>query len=245
MRWVVVGTLAILGTLGFVGRAIMVFGADLKTAAASITACAVGGFLGAATMRRHLGQRGWEAPVAGALAVLVAGGFLRWIGAHKVLAVISLPVCFVALGASTLGAYAGARVAAASAVRPPTALTLWILSGFVTQGVMMALATPFFAYDHMGMGILAMFGCAVFGGFLTQQVSAVRRVWACGSGAMMMVLLFADLGPPVSMLLGISLGFTVYAALGALGARIAVHYLPKPTTLVEIPKAEVLGRIPQ
>jgi hypothetical protein len=232
-RWLFAGMFVMLGAMWFAARAAIALGGDGDDSVLVTSALALGAFVGGATISRHAVVRFWREPV-----IAAASGFgLLWLGDYLDEELNVLLVLAIMLAATTGGAWIARRFSA----RAPSIGSLLVLGGLVTIGVVMAVA------GLVGMngndsqewvGIVIVLALPAVGGFITQAIVDVRRPWACGGGALLLLLLFAqeqprsDLGP---LFLGVGMVTLIDVAGAAIAARV---FRARWAARVEIPEAQ-------
>ena len=230
-RWVIAGTLAIVGAYWTAVMMLIFFRPYGDWSAwvmlsAHIAAPPIVGAL----MVAHAPLRPWREPaLAGVLAVVTLTVMMRGMHEEPFALLRSWPVAAgVAAGSGALaglGGLATRRVVATSRTD-----LLLVLGAFVMAGTCAVLVRA------MDLGILSALLGMVLGGFITQSVIPRPRPWACGVGGGMFVLLTLTSSFDGSVLIAAVVTWPVIVLLGALGAALSWWILRRGR---EVPAAEV------
>jgi hypothetical protein len=231
-RWLVAGTLVMIGAMWFTSRALLAL--DLATKREAwwfVVAFAIGAFAGGAVIARHSSVRAWcESVIAAALSVAFMIVIARAgrdannsvAGPVAIMSLAQLALAsVVAFGAAYAGARLGRRVTSS-----PSAPAVIVLSGLLINGAMTFTMGTISAiagtHRFSGAIVPVVFLAIAAGGFATQAVVAEKRPWTCASGGVLLLLLFAQKDGRGSIAAG---AFAVGALtlMGWVGARIAVR----------------------
>lgn len=231
-RWVVVGTLVMIGAMWFTSRALLVL--DLATRREAwwfVAAIAIGGFAGGAVIARHSSARPWCEPViTAALSIAFLIVIARYgrdprnsvAGPVSIMAMVHLCIaCALAIA----GAYAGALLGRRTTTTP-SAPSVIVLSGLLINGALTFMMGTFAAlaghHRFSGAIVPAVFLAIGAAGFATQAVVGTKRPWTCAAGSVLLLLLFLQQDGRSSI--GGAIAGVVALTLTAWGgARIAVR----------------------
>lgn len=226
VRWVVVGTLVVIGAYWLAGGVSLVFGSHAAWSAYGVYALAAFGV--GALMVAHAPLRPWREPAAvGVLAVAEVAAFslagpglaANWFIAR------ALHPWYVGLGVAIMsGALAAAGGLLVRRTATATARTnlIVLLSALVTSGI---------------IGLIILSSCesapvllagVVAGGFITQAMIVPRRPWACGAGGCALAVFTLaenDLDGIVNELVLATISGLFLLAIGAFGAWLAWRLL--------------------